>query len=179
MPRIRSPAWCTKTWTLQFAHNTSWKQTTESVTQKALQFKVEYESFFIMWPRVRACKQGIFRCFLLVFGLFDFGTFQPFKQQKSWKISSPKKGKISINFGNFCANLDANFLNFSKHSLHFQLGCFWRELLTKKKLKMRKFVNFSQPWNFTFFGDDIFQLFYCLGKGSKKKVWKFPYFCWH
>ena len=47
-------------------------------------------------------------------------------------------------------------------------GSYWRKT---KKLKMRKFANLSHPWNLTFFGYEIFQLFSCL-YGSKVPKWK-------
>ena len=131
---------------------------------------------------------------------FHFGTFEPYKQHKSWKISYPKKVKFQgwLKLAQFLITeflglptLESKISGISPSILEifvpillqiswifqntpyiFNWDGFEGSCWQKtKKLKIRKFASLSHPWNLTFFENDIFELFCCL-YGSKVPKWK-------
>ena len=120
---------------------------------------------------------------------FHFGTFEPYTQQKSSKISGVAQFLLTEFLG--LPTLESIISGISpliwvifvpilqKISWIFQNppyifnwdgfeGSCWQKT---KNLKIRKFANLSQPWNLTFYWDDIFQLF-CGLHDSKVPKWK-------
>ena len=80
---------------------------------------------------------------------------------------------FSINFGNSCACLAANFL---KTPPTFFIGMVLKAVMDKipKKSEIRNYAILNQPINLTFLEDEIFQLFSYL-YGSKVPKWNFAH----
>ena len=85
---------------------------------------------------------------------------------------------FSINFGNSCARLVANFMTFYKTLPTFQIGLVLMGVFDKKpkKMKIRKFGKLSQPWNLTFFCGWDFSTFFLLIWLKSTKIKLRPYF---
>ena len=82
-----------------------------------------------------------------------------------------------INFGNSCACLAANFLNFSKHPTQFLLEWFWRELWTKTtKIRNQKICHFKPTQKFNLFWGWDFSTFFLLIWFKSTKMKFRPYF---
>ena len=78
-----------------------------------------------------------------------------------------------INFGNSCACLAANFLNFSKHPTQFLLEWFWRELWTKTtKIRNQKICHFKPTQKCNLFWGWDFSIFFL-----KMAYFMVPAFC--